>query len=100
VRIGSSLPLLPTPVSDRGYGAGSRARQTTTTQDVLEQAPREVTRIRSRTANSGGAQTAANAFANENLSSRSRGALQSYLANGPSLSERLGVELAGIDVLV
>ena len=99
MRIGSSLPLLPTPVSDRGYGAGSRARPTSTTTDVPEQAPREVTRIRSR---ADGSQTTSGqrTFANDNLPSRSRDALQSYLANGPSLSERLGVELAGIDVLV
>lgn len=102
MRIGSSLPLLPTPVPDRGYGAGSRARQATTIPGGQEQAPREVTRIRSRAASDSGARTASEqqAFANDNLSSRSRGALQSYLANGPSLSERLGVELAGIDVLV
>lgn len=29
-----------------------------------------------------------------------RGALQSYLSNGPSLGERYGVELAGVDLFV
>lgn len=35
-----------------------------------------------------------------NLPPQVRGALQSYLSNGPSLSERYGVELAGVDIFV
>lgn len=31
---------------------------------------------------------------------RNRGAMQAYLANVPSLGERMGIELAGIDLYV
>ncbi len=34
------------------------------------------------------------------LSARSRMALHTYLSNGPSMAERLGVELAGVDIYV
>ncbi len=34
------------------------------------------------------------------LAPQVRGALQSYLSNGPTLSERYGVELAGVDLFV
>lgn len=34
----------------------------------------------------------------QNLPARNRNALRSYLDNGPTIQERLGVELAGVDV--
>lgn len=100
MRIGSSLPLLPTSVSDRGYGVGSRARQNQPVQDATEQVSRAAPRARSQIIGGSGQGASEQTSADQNLSSRSLGALQSYRANGPSLSERLGVELAGIDVRV
>ena len=84
----SSLPgpefrreRVPMPVRDEGGGEqGTRAR--------------EVTRI---------ARSPVAAAAEEELAGLAphvRGALQSYLSNGPSLSERYGVELAGVDLFV
>jgi hypothetical protein len=98
VRIGSSsLPLLPTTVSDRGYGTARSSRTSDVVDSIADSTSRgEVTRVRSRSAAT--ADTAS--FSDRNLSQRSRDALQSYLANGPTLTERLGVELAGIDVQV
>ncbi|MET0379122.1 MAG: hypothetical protein ABW049_09040 [Spongiibacteraceae bacterium] len=99
MRIGSSLPLLPTTVSDRGYGSARSSRPPEAIDSAAEQAPRgEVTRIRSRVASA--ASDPSQSFSDRDLPQRSRDALQSYQANGPTLSERLGVELAGIDVLV
>lgn len=96
MRIGSSLPYLPSSVSDRGYAA-PRASQVEP-ESGGESAPRgEVTRVRSRASNSG---DFSSTLSDRSLPQRARDALQSYLANGPTLSERLGVELAGIDVLV
>lgn len=99
MRIGSpSLPLLPTTVSDRGYGAARNSRPTDSVEAAVDQMPRgEVTRIRRAVSAVG---DALQNLSDRNLPQRSRDALQSYLANGPTLSERLGVDLAGIDVLV
>jgi len=33
----------------------------------------------------------------DNVSGRKRAALQTYQSNGPSIEERLGVELVGVD---
>lgn len=98
MRIGSSLPLLPTTVSDRGYNSARSSRPAEVVEPTVEAPPSgEVTRIR-RAVNAVG--DALQNLSDRNLPQRSRDALQSYLANGPTLSERLGVELAGIDVLV
>lgn len=96
MRIGSSQPLLPTPVSDRGYGSPRTAPAAEADAITAEPPRSDVVRMRNRSA-LGASQPA---LADSNLSQRGRNALQSYLANGPTLSERLGVELAGIDVLV
>lgn len=97
MRIGSSLPYLPNPVSDRGYAA-PRAPQVESESGGEPTTPRgDVTRVRSRASNGG---DFASTLSDRSLPQRARDALQSYLANGPTLSERLGVELAGIDVLV
>lgn len=96
VRIGSSIPLLPTSVADRGQRARSETPSVAAGETVAAAPEREVTRIRSRVSSAREAQD----FSQSNLPPRSRSALQSYLQNGPSLTERLGVELVGIDVSV
>jgi hypothetical protein len=101
VRIGaSSVPALPVPVDYRREAIGERgARQqqrtiATTDEPVVE---REVTRIRSRASAQQAGTERVQSFSDA-LSQRTRSALQSYTSNGPSIEERLGVELAGIDV--
>jgi hypothetical protein len=99
VRIGSSIPLLPSgpqtqAVPERAQRA--RGEAPTVAETGNRSAEREVVRIRSRVATARETQD----FSQSSLSPRSRAALSSYQANGPTLSERLGVELAGIDVSV
>lgn len=60
-----------------------------------QRAPREVFRLSARES-----APALGADQWQSLSPHSRGALQSYLSNGPSLAERYGVELAGVDLFV
>ena len=96
VRIGSSIPLLPTSVADRGQRARNDAQPVSSRETAAPAPEREVTRIRSRVNSARETQD----FSQSNLPQRSRNALQSYLQNGPSLTERLGVELVGIDVSV
>lgn len=57
----------------------------------------EVTRIRTRP--SVAAQSADNSFSKfaDNLPARARNAVAAYSSNGPSIVERLGVELVGVD---
>lgn len=97
----STTALLPIAVTPRRDDVADRSptEQRKQLNSTAEQAPqREVTRIRTRAsaaaqqANSQAQQTL------QDLPARQRGALQSYLSNGPSVQERLGVELAGIDV--
>jgi hypothetical protein len=104
----SSLALLPVAVTPRRDDVAERAaeqarkQQLASSQVALAQADqpvdREVTRIRTRA--SAAAQQASSQAQQtlRDLPSRQRGALQTYLSNGPSIQERLGVELAGIDV--
>lgn len=102
MRIGAStLPALPVPANSRRDDIAERSsRQSaqavaTTAEPAVE---REVTRIRTRA--SAAAQQTTNrqqSFA-DTLSQRSRAALASYTSNGPTIQERLGVDLAGIDV--
>jgi hypothetical protein len=95
VQVRSSPPSLPVAVDYRrervGDAAGGRV------DEGVEVAPRrdatriDVSRIR------------AERLATESLAdlpARSRGAMSAYLSNGPTLSERYGVELAGIDLFV
>jgi hypothetical protein len=99
VRIGSSIPLLPSgPQSSAVPERAQRPRGEAVSipEAGARSAEREVVRIRSRVAAARDTQD----FSQANLSQRSRNALLSYQANGPTLSERLGVELAGIDVSV
>jgi hypothetical protein len=93
--------LLPVPVNRREDVAGRSAeqRRQLVADQVEQQAPqREVTRVRVRAAAE--AQQAANQAQEvlRDLQPRQRSAMQSYLTNGPSIEERLGVELVGIDV--
>ncbi len=84
-------------MADRGQRARTESQASAAPEASAERIPqRDVTRIRSRVA--AGSET--QSFSQGDLPSHSRSALQSYRMNGPSLSERLGVELAGIDVLV
>jgi hypothetical protein len=96
----SSIALLPVPVNRREDAlerATEQRRQLVV--EPSEQAPqRETTRLRVRA--SAEAQQA-NSQAQEvlrDLPPRQRSAMQSYLSNGPTMEERLGVDLAGIDV--
>ena len=96
----SSIALLPVPVNRREDAlerAAEQRRQVVV--EPAEQAPqRETTRVRVRA--SAAAQQASNQAQEvlRDLPPRQRSALQSYLSNGPSMEERLGVDLAGIDV--
>lgn len=102
MRIGaSSVPALPVPVDYRREAIGERsARQSaravaTTAEPAVE---REVTRIRARASTQQTSSTENSQSFSEALPPRTRSALQSYSSNGPSIAERLGVDLAGIDV--
>jgi hypothetical protein len=98
----TSTVLLPVAIAPRRDDVADRSTpeqrkpQTLSTIDPVEQ--REVTRIRTRA--SAAAQQAASRAQEtlRDLPERQRGALQTYLSNGPSIQERLGIELAGIDV--
>ncbi len=95
MQVGSSnLPALPIATDYRrrdDYERAPRPRQ------VEPEQPREVTRIRMRASN-GVERTEQSAPFAENVTARNRPALQSYQSNGPTIEERLGVDLAGIDV--
>lgn len=92
MQIRSNYSYLPSPEyrRDRPVEAPAGARG-----DSGEQGgrPREVTRLTRASAARAGDELAG-------LPPQIRGALQSYLSNGPSLSERYGVELAGVDIFV
>ena len=98
----SSIALLPVPVNRREDVAERSAEQRR--QLIVEQAEqtpeqREVVQAR-RVRASVEAQQASNQAQEvlRDVPPRQRSALQSYLNNGPSIEERLGVDLAGIDV--
>ncbi|MDB6061100.1 MAG: hypothetical protein JWM78_1203 [Verrucomicrobiaceae bacterium] len=102
MRIGAStLPALPAPVSYRRDDIGeSPARQPSQAVVATSEpaAEREITRIRTRAStNSQQTTTDRQQFSSDSLPQRTRNALLSYTSNGPSIEERLGVELAGID---
>ncbi len=76
----SNTVLPATPVEDnsaRGEVTRIRTRPSPSTQQAYDNGP--------------------NAEQLQSLSARSRTAVTSYLNNGPSVEERLGVELAGVD---
>jgi hypothetical protein len=100
----SSIALLPVPVNSRRDDVAERSAAQS--QQVAEVGSRqsqlqgEVTRIRVRP--SAEAQQASEQAQSvlRDLPPRQRSAVQSYLDNGPTIQERLGVELAGIDEYV
>lgn len=98
----NSVLTLPVPASYRRDELDERrqqqSKQTAITQPQPQrQAPGEVTRIRTRP--SVAAQNADNQLPKfADLPSRARSAVAAYSSNGPSIEERLGVELAGVDV--
>ena len=98
MQVGSSyLPALPV-ATDYRRGAYGRAPQVPPTAARAEQPEStETTRLRMRpsAATQGAEQRIALA---ENVAERNRPALQAYQSNGPTIAERFGVELAGIDV--
>lgn len=93
MRIGSSLPPLPDLRRDpRGggsglSGAGSRAEREFD-GPASSRIPFRGTRELAALEESGA------------MAPRNRQALQAYFANQPTMGERLGVELAGVDVFV
>lgn len=95
----SSIALLPVP-ANRREDALERAteQRRPLVVEPAEQAPqREATRVQVRA--SAAAQQANQAQeVLRDIPPRQRSALQSYMSNGPSMEERLGVDLAGIDV--
>lgn len=100
----SSIALLPVPVNNRRDDVAERSAAQS--QQVAEVSSRqgqqqgEVTRIRVRpSAETRQASEQAQSVLRD-LPPRQRSALQSYLDNGPTIQERLGVELAGIDEYV
>jgi len=97
----TTLPALPS-AAPRGRDGAVDSAQPTTVKPVAgrggeSSAQGEVTRIRTR-ASAAARSAAADESSLQNLPPRSRNAVQSYLSNGPSIEERLGVELAGVDV--
>lgn len=101
----STSSTLPIPASYRRDGFADSAQQgadrtavaQNTRNDTSVQG--EITRIRHRASVS--AQRGDNGSSQQQLQDlpqRSRSAVQAYLNNGPSIQERLGVELAGVDV--
>ncbi len=87
------LPL----ATDYRRGDYERAPRQQPVETPFEQPQREVTRIRAR-ATSEAQRADQRASFSESLSTQQRTALQAYQNNGPTIEERLGVELAGIDI--
>lgn len=101
----STVSTLPAPVAYRRDGLDERRQpareQTISEQQPQQQAAGEVTRIRTRA--SVAAQRVDNASSSQytdNLPPRGRNAVAAYSSNGPSIEERLGVELVGVDLYV
>lgn len=101
MQIGSStLSTLPVPAryrSDELEERRQQREQTSATPPQQQQAAGEVTRIRAR------ASVASQRVDDQsprfnNLPTYARNAVTAYSNNGPSIEERLGVELAGVDV--
>lgn len=93
MQIGSSSISTQSLLVDNRRGAATPARRVEAEAEPAERAPRETFRLRAPVAEPMPA-------LGEGLSQQSRTALQSYLSNGPTLAERFGVELAGVDLFV
>ena len=102
MRIGAStLPALPSSVAHRRDDIVERSSRANAFAEVVAEAAgeRETTRNKVRSATpSQQAESQLEPFLDSKLPSSARAALLSYSSNGPSIEERLGVELAGIDV--
>jgi len=99
VQVGSSyLPALPIATDYRrgGYERAPRAQPAGERTDQQTQQG-EITRIRTRASAAAQSSEQRPAFIADNVSGRNRAALQTYQSNGPSIEERLGVELVGVD---
>lgn len=97
-----SLPTLPAPVYRRDELDERRQqqREQVSQQQPQQQGSGEVTRIRTRASVAAqNVETQAPQFA-DNLPARGRSAVAAYSSNGPSIEERLGVELVGVDLYV
>ena len=98
----NTLPTLPVPANYRRDELDERRQQrnqaAVTQQSQPQQATGEVTRIRPRPISA--AQSADNSLPkfSDNLPARARNAVAAYSSNGPSIEERLGVELVGVDL--
>lgn len=93
----SYLPALPI-ATDYRRDDYPRAPRVVPGSDRPESSPQgEVTRIRARASSRTQTVDQSSPFA-ENVATRNHSALQTYRSNGPTIEERLGVELAGIDV--
>lgn len=101
----SSIALLPVPVNPRRDDSAERAseqrRQQVQALEAANQRQSAQPDLIRRRVHAAAEVQQANNQAQEvlrDLPARQRSALQSYLANGPSIQERLGVDLVGIDV--
>lgn len=99
----NTVPTLPVPASYRRDELDQRRQQREQTAVAQQQSQQqtttgEITRIRTRASTA--VQNANNPLPKfaDNLPSRARNAVAAYSSNGPSIAERLGVELVGVDV--
>lgn len=99
----SSVSTLPVPVYRRDELNERRQQgreQPISQQQPAQQAAGEVTRIRARASVAAQRAESQSAQYADNLPARSRNAVAAYSNNGPSIEERLGVELVGVDLYV
>lgn len=94
MQIGSSLSTHSLFVDGRRGAASVQPPRRAAAEDEATPQPRETFRLRPVEAEP----VAAEQW--ESLPWPHRTALQSYLSNGPTVAERYGVELAGIDLFV
>ena len=98
----SSVSTLPAPVVYRRDDLVERRqqqREQVSQQPPQQQATGEVTRIRTR-ASVAAQRVESQAPQFDDLPARGRTAMAAYSNNGPSIEERLGVELVGVDLYV
>ena len=97
----SSVSTLPAPVVYRRDELVERRpqREQVSQQPPQQQATGEVTRIRTR-ASVAAQRLESQAPQFDDLPARGRTAMAAYSNNGPSIEERLGVELVGVDLYV
>ena len=101
----SAFSTLPVPInrrdelSDRRQSERRQADVAATTSDAAATTTErgEVTRIRPRPS---AAIQRADSQTPRNLPARGRDAVAAYSSNGPTIEERLGVELVGVDLYV